>query len=98
MKKNLINLSKKISQVMGLALTALTVSDTNAANTAPYSEELSSRNIDYVSNASARKTIPVLKLSVNNMTSGKLVSSHGSHRSHSSHSSHSSHRSRSFVY
>lgn len=97
MKKSLTLLSKKVSQVLGLALAAIATNE-SAAMTAPStSSESVPNSIDFVANKSARKTIPVLKLTANN-TAGKFVANHGSHSSHRSHSSHSSHRSSSFVY
>jgi hypothetical protein len=95
MSNKISQLAKTISKVMGLAIATLPITQTYAQ---PTTSENSDNTIEYSTAKSTRSTIPVLKLSLNNMNTGKFVSSHGSHRSHSSHSSHSSHRSSSFVY
>jgi|Laugresbdmm110sd_1035091.scaffolds.fasta_scaffold01097_3 hypothetical protein len=95
MTNKISQLAKTIAKVIGLASATLPVSQSFAQ---PTSSENSGNTIEYSTAKTTRSTIPVLKLSLNNMNNGKFVSSHGSHRSHSSHSSHSSHRSSSFVY
>ena len=95
MSNKISQLAKTIGKIMGLAIATLPITQTQAQlNTS----ENSDNTIEYSAAKPTRSTIPVLKLSLNNMNSGTFVSSHGSHRSHSSHSSHSSHRSSSFVY
>jgi hypothetical protein len=95
MNKKVSQLAKTIGKVMGLAIATLPVSQTFAQSS---SNDNSSNSIEYSSAKSANNSIPVLKLSLNNMNTGRFVASHRSHSSHSSHHSHSSHRSSSFVY
>lgn len=95
MNNKISQLAKTIGKVMGLAMATLPLAQTYAQ---PSNSENSDNNIEYSTAKPTRSTIPVLKLSLHNMNTGKFVSSHGSHSSHRSHSSHSSHRSSSFVY
>lgn len=92
MKKNkLNNLSKTITAVVIGSLSALGITSVN-------SDDVIAKNTDDLNENSitdnfTKKTLPVLKLNLNNPLLSKLIAQHGSHSSHSSHSSHYSHSS-----
>ena len=89
-KKGISNLSKKASAIFGLAIAALTGTQTKAVEFPLVNLEPTEIQI---SNNQKVKPMPVLKLNPNNPEDSQFVANHSSHRSHSSHSSHRSHSS-----
>lgn len=88
-KYRILNLTKKVTAVFGVALAALTSNTVNA--TTVNQDVVSDDNIIQFQAKTSKKPMPLMKLNLNNVEKSKFVASHMSHRSHSSHRSHMSH-------
>jgi len=93
-KNGLTILKNKVAAVFGSAIAAIAgvlVPDnpSNIANQFDYTANPSFSQVTFTK----LKTVPVLKLNLNNSNDNHLIAMHGSHKSHSSHSSHKSHSS-----